>query len=70
MNKKDLITKLAELELKRNFYKRQVDINFFSYDLRTKYFNLLKNNEKEIKKVKFMLKTLREINNEKSRKDI
>lgn len=60
LTRKELIDKLTQLELEEKSYKRLLDSFYYDYNKRTYYFNLLKKVQKEIPKVKFRLRVIKE----------
>jgi hypothetical protein len=61
LERKELMDKLTQLELEEKAYKRLLDCFYYDYNKRTYYFNLLKKTQKEIPKVKFRLKVIKEM---------
>lgn len=61
LERKELMDKLTQLELEEKAYKRLLDCFYYDYNKRTYYFNLLKKTQKEIPKVKFRLKVVKEM---------
>lgn len=61
LERKELIDKLTQLELEESAYKRLLDSSYYDYNKRTYYFNLLKKTQKEIPKVKFRLRMIKEM---------
>ena len=61
LERKELIDRLTQLELEESAYKRLLDSSYYDYNKRTYYFNLLKKTQKEIPKVKFRLKVIKEM---------
>lgn len=64
LERKELMDKLTQLELEEKAYKRLLDCFYYDYNKRTYYFNLLKKTQKEISKVKFRLKLIKEMKKE------
>ena len=62
LERKKLIERLTQLEIEEKAYKRLLDCSYYDYDKRTYYFNLLKKTQKEIPKIKFRLRVIKEIN--------
>ena len=68
LERKELMDKLTQLELEEKAYKRLLDCFYYDYNKRTYYFNLLKKTQKEIPKIKFQLRLIKEMkNNAKNR---
>lgn len=61
MKNDELIEKLSKLELERNYLKRNLDMNYLDMELRTKIFNRIKQNKKEIELVKFKIRLEKEL---------
>ena len=71
MKNDELIEKLSKLELERNYLKRNLDMNYLDMELRTKIFNRIKQNKKEIELVKFKIRLEKELRkNEKFREEV
>lgn len=60
---KQLIADLSQLKLERDYLLRQIDIYYHDKSKRHHYFELLKNLDKKIEKVKFKLKMEKELKN-------
>lgn len=60
LERKELIEKLTQLEAEEKAYKRLLDCSYYDCNKRTYYFNLLKKTQKEIPKVKFRLRIIKE----------
>ena len=61
MKNDELIEELSKLELERNYLKRNLDMNYLDMELRTKIFNRIKQNKKEIELVKFKIRLEKEL---------
>ena len=61
----ELITKLSNLKMEKNYIKRAIDTNYNKLNIRIELFERLKEIDKEIEKVKFKLKLEKEMKNGK-----
>lgn len=60
----ELINQLSKLNLEKSSLKRNLDRNYYNTEIRTKMFIRIKAIDKEINKVKFMLRLEKEKKND------
>lgn len=70
INKDPLLNELEHLKAKERYLKNELDTHFYDYQTRTKSFIELKKVKSEIQKIEFLINLKKELNNEKSRKDV